>query len=92
MDNTKDEASWMSPQRKATAEEVDKITQYNTTHLCYIITGVGTWIHQFDPKTKRPSSVWVFENEVLPTKVKWLWSVGKRILATFSLKVVILLQ
>ena len=48
-----------------------------------IVTGDETWIYQFDPKTKRQSSVWVFPDEQPQTKVKRQRSVGKKKMATF---------
>lgn len=42
-----------------------------------------TWIYQSDPQTKGQTSVWVFENEELPTKVKQLESIGKIMVVTF---------
>ena len=48
-----------------------------------IVTGEETWIYQFDLETKRKSSVWVFPDEQLPTKVKRQRSVGKKMVATF---------
>ena len=47
------------------------------------VTGDKTWIYQFDPETKRQSSVWVFPDEQPPTKFKRQRSVGKKMVATF---------
>lgn len=48
-----------------------------------IITGDETWIYQYDPETKRQSTVWLFQNEPTPTKVKRARSAGKILIASF---------
>ncbi len=48
-----------------------------------IVTGDETWIYQYDPETKRQSSVWVFPGDTAPQKVKRARSVGKQMIATF---------
>ena len=48
-----------------------------------IVAGDETWIYQFDPTTKRQTSVWVFLDEQPPTKVKRQRSVGKKMVASF---------
>lgn len=48
-----------------------------------IVTGDESWIYQYDPETKRQSTVWVFQNEPTPTKVKRSRSGGKILIASF---------
>ena len=43
----------------------------------------GTWIYQYDPETKRQSSVWVFPDNDRHVKVKRAKSVGKKMVLTF---------
>lgn len=51
-----------------------------------IVTGDESWIYCYDPETKQQSTVWVFQNENLPTKVIRGRSVGKRMVASFFRK------
>lgn len=48
-----------------------------------IITGDETWIYQYDPENKRQSSVWVFSEGKLPTKLQRPRNVGKKMVASF---------
>lgn len=48
-----------------------------------IITGDESWIYQYDPATKRQSTIWVFPDEHPPTKVKRERSVGKKMICCF---------
>lgn len=48
-----------------------------------IVTGDESWVYQYDPETKRQSTVWVFQNEPTPTKVKRSRSAGKILIASF---------
>ena len=48
-----------------------------------IITGDESWIYQYDPETKRQSSVWIFPGENPPTKVKRSRSIGKKMICSF---------
>ncbi|KAI6652366.1 Histone-lysine N-methyltransferase SETMAR-like [Oopsacas minuta] len=45
-----------------------------------------TWIYQYDPETKRQSSIWVFPSEDPPVKVRRARSVGKKMVAAFFCK------
>lgn len=48
-----------------------------------IITGDETWIYSYDPETKQQSTVWMFEDEVPPTKVVRGKSTSKKMVAIF---------
>jgi [histone H3]-lysine36 N-dimethyltransferase SETMAR len=78
-DQMKQRVSWCQ-------EMLQKFASGTSKQLYDVVTGDETWIYQFDPQTKRQSSVWVFENEEPPTKVKRPRSVGKRMVATFFSK------
>lgn len=64
-------------------EMLKKFNNGDSRRVSDIVTGDETWIYQFDPETKRQSSVWVFPDEQPPTKVKRQRSVGKKMVATF---------
>ena len=49
-----------------------------------ILTCDETWIYQYDPETKRQSSIWVFPGEDPPVKVRRARSVGKKMVAAFK--------
>ncbi|KAI6656103.1 Histone-lysine N-methyltransferase SETMAR-like [Oopsacas minuta] len=49
-----------------------------------ILTCDETWICQYDPETKRQSSIWVFPGEDPPVKVRRARIVGKKMVAAFS--------
>lgn len=51
--------------------------------VAYIVTGDESWVYSYDPETKQQSSVWVFEDEDLPTKVIRGRSVNKKMIAVF---------
>ena len=51
-----------------------------------ILTCDETWIYQYDPETKRQSSIWVFPGEDPPVKVRRARSVGKKMVAAFFCK------
>ena len=51
--------------------------------LEHVVTGDETWIYQYDPKSKKQSSVWKFPGEDNPTKEKRQKSAGKQMIATF---------
>ena len=55
----------------------------NSRRVSEIITSDKTWIYQYDPETKRQSSVWVFPDDDRPVKVKRAKSVGKKMVLTF---------
>lgn len=60
--------------------------KYNsgTSNSIYnIVTGDESWIYAYDPETKEQSTVWVFQDEVAPTKVARSRSVGKKMIACF---------
>ena len=64
-------------------EMLNRFNNGDSNWVSDIVTGDETWIYQFDPQTKRQSSVWVFPDEQPPTKVKRQRSVGKKMVATF---------
>ncbi|GBP48483.1 hypothetical protein EVAR_16152_1 [Eumeta japonica] len=43
-----------------------------------IVTGDETWIYCYMPERKQQSSVWVFEGDSKPTKLRQARSVGKK--------------
>ena len=51
-----------------------------------IVTGDETWLHFYDPKTKRDSYKLVHEDDPRPVKVRAAKSVGKRMYALFFRK------
>lgn len=62
------------------------ISKYENTNMWQrsdIVTGDETWIYQYDPETKLQSTVWVFDDEPPPTKLRRPRSAGKRMVATF---------
>lgn len=48
-----------------------------------IVTGDETWIYQYDPESKKRSSVWVFPDGQLPTKLQRPRNIGKKMVASF---------
>lgn len=48
-----------------------------------IITTDETWVHQYDPETKRQSSEWLLPHEDQPVKPRRAMSTGKCMLVTF---------
>lgn len=51
-----------------------------------IVSGDETWIYSYEPERKHQSAVWVFEDEVKPTKVVRSRSVSKKMVASFMSK------
>ena len=51
-----------------------------------IVTGDESWIYHYDPKTKRQSAVWCFQDDQAPTKVRRSRSSGKKMVASFFTK------
>lgn len=51
--------------------------------LWNVVTGDETWIYSYDPATKQQSTVWMFEDEVPPTKVVRSKSTSKQMVAVF---------
>lgn len=51
-----------------------------------IVSGDESWIYAYEPESKTQSQVWVFENELKPTKVTRSRSVSKKMVATFISK------
>ncbi|TLO45018.1 transposase [Acinetobacter baumannii] len=51
-----------------------------------IVSGDESWIYAYEPETKNQSRVWVFENELKPTKIVRSRSVAKKMVATFVSK------
>jgi [histone H3]-lysine36 N-dimethyltransferase SETMAR len=62
---------------------LDKFDGGRSKLVSEIITADETWIYQYDPETKQQSTVWVFDDEVPPTKLVKSRSVGKRMMAVF---------
>ncbi|CAK1586181.1 unnamed protein product [Parnassius mnemosyne] len=51
-----------------------------------IVSGDESWIYSYETERKHQSAVWIFENEVKPTKVIRSRSVSKKMVATFVSK------
>ena len=51
-----------------------------------IVTGVETWVYQYDPETKQQSVVWVFPDENPPVNFKRNRSGAKQMIACFFAK------
>lgn len=51
-----------------------------------VVSGDETWIYAYEPETKNQSRVWVFEDELKPTKVVRSRSTAKKMVATFISK------
>ena len=64
-------------------EMLRRFNNGTSRRISEIITGDETWIYQYDPETKRQSSVWVFPDDDRPVKVKRAKSVGKKMVLTF---------
>ena len=62
---------------------INKFEAGSSRRVYDIITGDESWIYQYDPETKRQLTVWVFQNESTPTKVKRSRSEGKILIASF---------
>lgn len=60
-----------------------KFNSGNSKVVFNIVTGDETWIYSYEPETKRQSAVWVFEDELRPTKVVRSRSVSKKMIACF---------
>ena len=77
-------SEWLKCTSMEWCTEMLKIFNYwDSRRVSDIVAGDETWIYQFDPETKRQSSVWVFSDEQPPTKVKRHRSVEKKMVATF---------
>lgn len=62
---------------------LEKFDQGRSKEVGNIVTGDETWIYAYDPETKQQSTVWVFEDEIPPTKVTRAKSVSKQMVAIF---------
>eukprot|EP00795_Rhopilema_esculentum_P010561 gene10560-biopygen13084 len=62
---------------------LEKFDSGRSKRVYDIVTGDESWIYQFDPETKRQSSVWIFPGEHPPQKFKRSRSVGKKMVASF---------
>lgn len=51
-----------------------------------IVSGDESWIYSYEPERKHQSTVWVFDDEVKPTKVVRSRSVSKKMVASFISK------
>lgn len=66
------------------SKEMLKKFNRGASNLVYnIVTGDETWIYSYEPETKQQSSVWVFQDELNPTKVVRSRSVSKKMIAAF---------
>ena len=63
-----------------------KFNEGKSKRVYDIVTGDESWIYQFDPETKRQSSIWIFPGENPPRKFRRSRSVGKRMVASFFSK------
>lgn len=62
---------------------LNKFDEGRSKRVAEIVTGDETWIYSYDPETKQQSTVWVFEDEELPTKVVRGKSAAKQMVALF---------
>ena len=65
---------------------IQKFDNGKSKLLDHVVTGDETWIYQYDPESKKQSSVWRFPGEHNPTKVQRQKSAGKQMIATFFAK------
>lgn len=65
---------------------LQKFDQGKSKRVYDIVTGDESWIYQFDPESKRQSSVWIFPGENPPQKFQRSRSVGKKMVASFFSK------
>ena len=65
---------------------LQKFNEGKLKRVYEIVTGDESWIYQFDPETKRQSSIWIFPGENPPQKFRRSRSVGKRMVASFFSK------
>lgn len=64
-------------------EMLERFNKGDSRRIFDIVTGDESWIYQYDPETKRQSTVWVFPDDAPPVKVKRGRSVGKKMVASF---------
>ncbi|UYV64204.1 NLK [Cordylochernes scorpioides] len=60
-----------------------EMTRTDPEWMQKIITGDATWVHQYDPETKRQSSQWIERGEPKPKKARFTKSKVKALLVTF---------
>eukprot|EP00794_Sanderia_malayensis_P014608 gene14608-16119_t len=65
---------------------LQKFEEGKSKRVYDIVTGDESWIYQFDPETKRQSSVWIFPGENPAQKFWRSRSVGKKMVASFFSK------
>ena len=65
---------------------IQKFDNGKSKLMDHVVTGDETWIYQYDPESKKQSSVWRFPGEHNPNKVKRQKSAGKQMIATFFAK------
>lgn len=62
---------------------LQKYEEGHSRRVSDIVTGDETWLYNYEPETKTQSTVWVFDEELPPTKVVRSRSTAKRMLAVF---------
>lgn len=62
---------------------IEKFDRGQSASVSDIVTGDETYIYCYDPGTKQQDTVWVFEEDKLPTKVVRGRSTGKQLVAIF---------
>ena len=65
---------------------IEKFDEGRSKRVYDICIGDESWIYQYDPETKRQSSIWVFPGEAVPMKFKRSRSFGKQMVASFFSK------
>lgn len=65
---------------------IDKFDGGKKKNVYDILTGDETWLYNYDPETKRQSTVWCFEDERTPTKCRRARSSQKQMIASFFCK------
>ncbi|XP_061705471.1 histone-lysine N-methyltransferase SETMAR-like [Cydia pomonella] len=65
---------------------IDKFDAGEKKNVYDILTGDETWLYNYDPETKRQSTVWCFEDEPTPTKCRRTRSTQKQMIASFFCK------
>lgn len=58
----------------------------SSKHVYDIVSGDESWIYSYEPESKQQSTVWVFQDELKPTKVVRSRSVAKKMVASFVSK------
>ncbi len=69
--------------RLETAQKMLRLLQAEPNYLERVITSDETWVHQYDPETRRQSSEWLAPGENRPVKARHGQSNRKCMLVTF---------